>query len=443
MTTGNPTSAAASRALMPALARARALRRYVLDGRSNAAIIDAIACTAADWTQDRGGSLSRTAADLEARLGLSADMVRVGLSYTFAALAHDALERVVAEQAEDPRALEAPVTNAQGARRRLGGPPVVLHALAGNVPGLAIPAVCVSLLARSVAVVRDSARQPLLTERFVASLAARAPELAGMIVPVAWSSDAARPPVELTRTAQRVELYGADETIERLTPRFAGAEVVAHATRVSAALVPGDAFNADDEDRTASWIAPLAEDVAIYDGLGCLSPAVVIVEGEVARARRVAALLADALAALARRWPRQPRDVRGETARRAFVDGAEAAELAGRGELRADVGNGWAVWLDLERRPIECGPGLRCVRVIPSPSASATLALLAAAASPLASVGVACARDTPAPALVAALVSAGASIVCPVGRMQAPPIDRDPQGRRRLADLLAWREVQA
>jgi len=446
------------------LERARDQRRQVLADRSNASIIDAIAQTARDWLDDRDAILSRTAAELEPALGLAAGMLERGLGYTFEALRHDALERLVAEQAEDPLALERIVSSITDGPRRLLGPDVVLHMLAGNVPGLAVPAVAVALIARSVVVVRDSTRQPLLTARFVDTLAARAPDLAAMIVPVAWRSQGGTAPSALARHVDRVELYGADDTIARLSGGFEQADVVRRGTRVSAALVTGDfdddfdASAADNDARSAAQ--SIALDVVMYDGLGCLSPSVVVVEGDAARAERFAVALGGALEEIERRWPRRRRDLRTEASRRAFLDAAEAAELGGRGRLimagsttgAPDVagatspvsatGTSWAIRFDPDGG-IECGPGTRCVTVIRTRDRSATLARLRAAVSPLAAVGVASSDAEPATILVEQLEEVGATIVCAAGRMQAPPIDRDPDGGRRLADLLRWREVRS
>lgn len=437
-----------------ALERARQQRRQVLVGRSNADIIAAIAQTASDWLDDRGAILTRTAAELEPALGLAAGMLARGLGYTFEALRRDALERLVAEQAENPRALERAVSSSSGRPRRLLGPEAVLHMLAGNVPGLAVPAVAVSLLARSVIVVRDSARQPLFTARFVESLAARAPDLAAMVVPVTWTSEDGKVPAALARSVDRVELYGADDTIARLSGAFERADVVRRGTRVSTALVTGDCDVSSGGGAAAAAARNVAMDVVMYDGLGCLSPSVVIVEGTTDRAERFAVTLGGALQELERRWPRHRRDVRTEASRRAFLEAAEAAEITGRGRLITGPGAtcatsttsaspaAWAVRFDPDRA-IEFGPGARCVTVISARDRAATLARLCAAASPLAAVGVASPGAEPTSDLVEQLEGAGAAIVCAAGRMQAPPIDRDPDGGRRLADLLRWREVGA
>ena len=254
------------------LAEAHAARERVRAGYSNARIIDAIVATAEDWLTDHNSLLSSTARELSDPLRLHEDMIQRGLQLTFAALNPDAFESLIIEQVGVPESLEPGTGN--GIRR--GGPVAVLHMLAGNVPGLAIHPLAVSLLARTVAVVRDSARQPLVTERFIRSLGEHDADLAAMLVRVDWDSDTA-PPGEVIACAERVEIYGSDTTVAAISPIVNATDgrraVVDRGTRVSAAVV---AIDADAEEAAAA----IAHDAALYDGQGCLSPETVIVEGD-------------------------------------------------------------------------------------------------------------------------------------------------------------------
>ncbi len=414
------------------LAEAHAARERVRAGYSNARISDAIVATAEDWLGDHSGLLSTTARELSEPLLLDEDMIRRGLQLTFAALNPDAFESLILEQAGEPESLEPGAS--QGTRR--GGPVAVVHMLAGNIPGLAIHPLAVSLLARTVAVVRDSARQPLVTERFIRSLREHDADLAAMLVNVNWNS-ATAPPGDVIACAQRVEIYGSDATVAAITPTVKAPDgvrdIVSRATRVSAAVV---AIDADAEEAAAA----IAHDAALYDGQGCLSPETVIVEGDSQRTDSLMEAIANELEHLEQRWPRRTRELEAEAARRAWIDNAELTEISGRGRLLTGDRQSWAVASSEEEGAgtrITARPGLRCLRIVRSPDREGTLARLREAQHPLAAVGYATTAETAAmDSMAADLRSTGPAIVCPAGLMQAPGIDRDPDGGLRLADLL-------
>jgi acyl-CoA reductase-like NAD-dependent aldehyde dehydrogenase len=428
---GSTTADIATHAADP-LGEARAARERVRDRCSNAQIIDAIVATAEDWLGNHNGLLSTTARELSEPLLLDEDMIRRGLQLTFAALNPDTFESLIREQAGEPQSLEPGAS--QGRRR--GGPVAVVHMLAGNIPGLAIHPLAVSLLARTIAVVRDSSRQPLVTARFIQSMAEHDADLAAMLVSMNWDS-ATAPPGDVIASAQRVEIYGSDATVATITPtvkaRDGVRDIVSRATRVSAAVV---AIDADAGEAAAA----IAHDAALYDGQGCLSPETVIVEGDSQRTDSLMEAIANELEHFEQRWPRRARELEIEVARRALIDSAELAELSGRGRLLTGDKLSWAVASSDahgDETRIAARPGLRCLRIVRSPDREATLARLREAENPLAAVGYATTAETAAmDSMAADLRSTGAAIVCPAGLMQAPGIDRDPDGGLRLADLL-------
>jgi acyl-CoA reductase-like NAD-dependent aldehyde dehydrogenase len=425
-----------ARAFDEALGRALAARGRVLASASNAHLVKVVAHAARQWRSRDFAPRSSVTTRLAEHLAMDGDMLARGLDHLFGAIDEQALEALLAE-AEDPAALEHAVVRG-GTRERLGGPEVAAYSLAGNVPGLGIFPALASLLARSAAVIRDSARQPWLTEAFVATLAEHDADVAAMVVPVHWAAgDAAREGAVFARAA-RVEVYGSDATLHAVRTRHAerpAAAIVERGTRLSVGLVTLDAAGDDSADG-------FAEDIVLYDGLGCLTPHAILVEGGRERATRFAERLAAALAALEARWPRRPRGFAMETARRAFIDASEAQALGAPADrlLRGDA-DAWVVHAS-ERAPIVLGPGLRCVRVIACDGPTDALERIARAATPLAAVGLAAGARADRPAMARALEALGATLVCEPGRMQGPPLTWRQDGRQRLGDLLAWREAR-
>jgi len=424
--------------------RAVAARDRVRAGWSSQAIIEAVADTCAGWrdrTEPRRGPVVEQLAEA---LRTPRELLDSGIDLLFEQVDAGSLDRLLATEAEDPGALDAPKVLADGRTVRLAGPPVVLHLLAGNVPGLAIAPLVCSLLARSASVVRDSQRQPLLTRAFVDSLAERAPELAEMIVVTSWQRDDDGRLAQLARRVDRAEVYGSRTTVDLLGTALAavraGPAVVERGPRTSVGLVPA----AVGSDRSAAWAAGFARDLCLFEGRGCLTPHTIVVEGDRSRAESVVDAMAEALAEAQRRWPRQPQTLELEAARRAFLDRAEIRSLTDpSGRLVRGAGDAWSVHLSGDEPPT-VGPGLRCVAVASCRDRQNALDLIATCDPPLAAVGIAGLEELPggeSAALHDRLSALGATLVCAAGRMQAPPLAWSQDGRRRLADLLSWQEA--
>ncbi len=413
-----------ARSIAAALARAQQARSRLLNSSSSTRrIITTLAETAAAWQCRDFAPRRRLLERLPKCIKLAAPMIERGLDFTFSAVNAHALQRLVAEQA----------------RGSLLGPSLIYYALPGNIPGLAIAPIVVTLLARSVCLIRDSARQPLLTAAFIETLADRDAELAAMVVADSWEHgcEAAALRQLIIDKAERIELYGHDATLAEIAPHYANAAsprkatLVTRGARLSVGVISRDADPAD-------WAAGFAEDVAMYDGLGCLSPQLILVEGHADRARRFVDQLGRALDECQSRWPRQHRNPADEASRRAFIDAAElaAASNDSNSVLRGD-GDAWCIHFT-PSHPLSLGPGLRCVSVSSSNSRAAILARLRASSLPLAGVGLALAdsSDVANSDYAGALRECGATLVCAPGGMQAPPISWCQDGLPRLSSLL-------
>ncbi|MFP6625555.1 MAG: acyl-CoA reductase [Deltaproteobacteria bacterium] len=411
-----------------ALERARKARRRVLASHSNRDIIGAIATAA--------GNLDTRALveELAGRLSMDRAMISHGLGLMLSALNPAALTDLVSDQAEDPRALEQAVDRDANGQARLGGPEVIFYGLAGNLPGLALPAIAASLLARSVCLLRDSNRQPLLTRALTASLADCDSDLAAMVVAMDWPAGDPGCEDEAFAAAGRVELYGSDETIDLIGSRHDHPDVVEHGHRLSIGYLAEGA----DMDSAASGFAEAA---VIYEGLGCLSPQTIIVEGTQERAREFAEAMARGFEVFEKRWPRLPADPMGEAARRAFMDEAEMSSLGNPQEVvLVGKGGNWCVHLadgglDDGLRP---GPGRRCLRVLSGgPRQGLGARLDDSERPPLAAVGVATGEHD-YPRLADIFERAGATWVCDPAHMQTPPLAWTQDGHCRLSSLLSW-----
>jgi acyl-CoA reductase-like NAD-dependent aldehyde dehydrogenase len=278
------------------------------------------------------------------------------------------------------------------------GPALVAHVVASNVPALALPAIALGCLAGAAVVVKSGRDDPVSAPAFVRALAAVDPDLAATIVATYWpGGDVAREDAVLSR-ADVVVATGGDAALAALAPRL-GARLVAHGPRISAAVAA-----TDDAAR-------LAQDVALHDQRGCLSPHVVYVVGDDRDAARFADRLAGALDALAGRLPPGPAAVEARAAAR--VHAAEAEWASG---ARVLAGRGGCV-IHERTAPLRPTHGRRTIRVHAIPGAEAIPALLPPGV--VECVGVAGIDTVP---LLDALRERGVSRVCPAGRMQRPSL---------------------
>jgi acyl-CoA reductase-like NAD-dependent aldehyde dehydrogenase len=375
-----PTGAALRAAIDAALeARARARTQSV------ARRARALAAAARRWQDDPG-----LHARLPAASGLSPAMVAVTVPLVAGAFDVEAMERMVRDEVG-----EMPPD----------APPLVAHVLASNVPALALPAIAHAVLLGSAVVVKSGRADPVSAPAFARALADVDADLGATVVAVTWPGGTSALDQILLQVASVLVLTGADETIAAVAPRAAG-RVLRHGTRFSVALVD-DSTDAD----------ALAEDVVLYEQRGCLSPQAVWVRGD---AHAFATRLGEALARVAVRLP-PPAAATGERAAvRAFLDDAAWSGA----EVRSGPW-GATVVRDLPRFLPTCGR--RTVHVAAIDAATSLAERLPAGR--IECVGVS--GEAPV-----GLESIGVSRLCPVGRMQRPPLAWPRGARAPLASLL-------
>jgi hypothetical protein len=354
--------------------------------------------------------------------GYAVATVREGLARALAPFSAAALEALVERELE-----------ALGKRRIASGFETSAVLLGGGVPTPALPALAGPLVLGSPVLARCSSLDPVTARTFAAALVAEDAELGAALELVSFPSDDEDALRELL-AAPCVVAFGSDETMAALGARLGPTQrFVCHGHRLSVAVL-GEAALAGRALEEAA--AALALDVALWDQQGCLSPVALYALG----VERVPDVLLEALAVAFReaasRWPRgrMPPEA---TAR--FGVERETAEL--RAAAGADVRVAASPDFVLVAEPDAAFRGTplhRFLRVYPAPSAEHLLAALAPLGPHLAAVGVAGAA---APGLERELAALGASRVCPLGVLQAPPLDwcHDQLGVllpvARLADL--------
>ena len=186
--------------------------------------------------------------------------------------------------------------------------------------------------------------------------------------------------------------------------------------------------------------ARLALDVALWDQLGCLSPVSLLVAGEALAARRAAEALAGALQRIEAELPRG--EVGAEAAA-AIAHERAAAELraAAGGRAALHCGATWTVVAEADTAP-RAAPLHRFVRVQAAGDLAGALAALAPFGPQLAAVGVA-GFGAAAGELARGAAALGASRICPLGALQAPPLGWCHDGQGVLLPLARLTDLEA
>lgn len=391
------------RAALDRLRRAgRALR-----GRPARQTLDALGSLLETW-RDPNAATRRVWLDayLEAT-GFSSAMVETGMTRALAGWTGAALDALVERELGGCEALEG------RAARVADGFEVTALLMAGSVPSATLLSLLSPLVLRSPVLVKPSAHDPVTPAHVAESIAAVDP-LLGACIEVARFPGADRERVDALLEADCVVASGSDATIADVADRVRPPRrMVGYGHRLSVAAV--------GSDRRDDAAARLAQDVALWDQLGCLSPLAVFVEGDCATAAGFGEALATALAGLQERWPRSPIGP-GEAA--AIARERDEAEMRAAGGAPVRVlqgaGTSWTVLLEADAR-MRPAPLHRFVRVHPVAGIDALLTALEPIRSHLAAVGVDGFSGREAQ-VASALARLGASRICPLGTMQAPPL---------------------
>jgi len=306
-----------------------------------------------------------------------------------------------------------------GAMVRAVGPGTILHIVSGNTPHAALQSLIRGLLVGA----RNRCKLPGTglpeVEQFRAALP---PELAARVetareLPEAWLAE-----------AEVVIVFGGDATIahfrERVEPwqRF-----IPHGHRYG--------FGVVFDDPAFESVAGAARDASLFDQQGCLSPHLFYVRRE--QAREYARRLALEMEAFAARHPPAPLSVeeaggiaavREEFRFRAAID-PQTALWESEGGMR------WSVLLDpTPAFTPSCLNRTIYVKPLPDDLPGA----LRKVRPHLGTIGI----HPATPEQAGALAGLGVSRICPIGRMQEPPLTWHHDGQPVLSPLVTWLDFE-
>jgi hypothetical protein len=338
--------------------------------------------------------------------GFSAAVVREGLAHALAPFSAAALDALVERE-----------LGALGKSRLASGFPLTAVLLGGGVPTPALPALLGPLVLGSPVLARTSSHDPVTARVFAAALAEEDAELAAALALVSFPSDDDAALGELL-AAPCVVAFGSDDTMAAVAARLGPAQrFVRHGHRLSVAVLGEAALSGRGLEEAA---AALARDVALWDQQGCLSPLAVYALGAERVPDELLAALESAFAEAAARWPRGRMPAEATARFGVERDTAELRAAAGA-DVRVARGAGFVLVAEPDGA-YRGSPLHRFLRLHPAPSPERLLAVLAPLGPHLAAVGVAGLGPLQG-GLEPELAALGAARICPLGTLQAPPLD--------------------
>ncbi len=305
----------------------------------------------------------------------------------------------------------------------------VLAILPGNILGPTIATAYCAATAGANVMLKSSSRELHLAEIVAEQFDELGPPVVGTISAMRWSGGDADFETKVFPLAQRIVVFGDDQTIDDVKHRApATKQVKGYGSAYSLGFVPAGSDLAAAADAAA-------RDVALFDQRGCLSPQTIYVEGDEPRTILFAHALSTALGSIGHILPRAKAGAAESAAvaefiRRLYVRALPPATHAlGTVFVGPDEGPVAQYVVGAEPFSLPVCPGFgRIVVVKPCADAAQAAAAARMLGLQLDTVGIA---GSVSALLHETFTEAGALRVCPLGEMQRPPFGYRP----RIADF--------
>lgn len=413
-------------------------RERFLASRATDQIIRILADVGRDWLSPEYRFRRLALEHGPAQTGFGRATIERGLDAFFGELTAENLRALVAQDLGDAGALDG-FCAVPGQRRAAlaRGPQLLVHVAAGNLPNPTFLSIVLGLLTRSAQFLKCATGASFFPRLFAHSLYEADAKLAACLEVAEWRGGNAALEQALFAAADCVTATGSDSALAavraKLPPhvRFLG-----YGHRVSFGFVARGALEGDAARAVASRAAA---DVAAWDQAGCLSPHLFYVEnGGPTGAKGFAELLAAELERVEGVQPRGPLppELAADIAARRAVYEVRAAHSPDTQMWHSEGSTAWTVVYEEEARfQVSCLN--RFVYVKPVTDLSEALRAAEPVREKVSTVGLA-APESQTEALAAQLARWGVARVCPIGRMQRPPLTWRHDGRPALGDVVTW-----
>lgn len=452
--------------LTPALIRDACIsvkrnRARWLSLRRTPELIDLLVHNADRWLQPDFGFRRLALTVGASELGFSPATLSRGLDSFFRLLTPENLNGWITQDLGDARRLDefsAPMGELRQGRLSLArGPELLAQIAAGNLPNSTLLLMVAGLLLRSAQFVKCGHRASVVPRLFAHSLADLEPKLGGCLELANWPGGTESLEGALLAEADCIVVQGGDDTVASVRGRMdASKRFVPYGHRLSFGFVGADLLGTF---MVRKIVDRAAADIAAWNQLGCLSPHVLYVEDTGSLAPEgFAAALSEAMARLETTEPRGPltpeesasirqwrslHELRAAHHRAMHRDAVTVPRSAffeaPTAETQLWASEGSTAWTVV----YEADPAFRAsclnrfIYVKPCRTLADALRRAEVVRHRVSTVGLA-AGESRLPELALELARWGVSRICPLGRMQEPPLAWRHDGRPALAELVEW-----
>jgi hypothetical protein len=322
------------------------------------------------------------------------------------------------------------------------GPELLVHIAAGNIPNPTLMSIVLGVLARSAQLVKCASGSAFLPRLFAHSLYEADAKLGACLEIAEWRGGNADLETVLFAGADAVTATGSDETLAAIRARLPiKTRFLGYGHRLSFGFVAQEILTGFHARKI---VAHAADDVVAWNQLGCLSPHVIYVQtgGEVSP-EQFAGRLADELE------QREQTEPRGElpaehaatiASRRGIYEVRAAHSPETTQHWRSKDSTAWTVVYEADARfQLSCLN--RFIYVKPVRDLAEALQYAETVRDQVSTVGLAVPEHRMEEMSVQ-LARWGATRICPLGRMQNPPLTWRHDGRPALGDLITWTDLE-
>ena len=437
-------------ALTPGVLRAacqtiRENQAQYLVARSTASIVKSLCHLGESWLDDEFPFRQMALEQGPERTGFSRETLIRGVDDFFKHFTPENFEQWLTQEFGHPERLDGMVASRDESRSfraaRAEGFPLITHITAGNIPVSAMMSMVTGLLVKSAQVVKCASGNSFLPRLFAHSIYEREGKLGACLEIAEWEGGDEALESVVFEESDCITASGSDETLKSIASRMPrGRRLIGYGHKVSFSYVTRKALGGLNPDKI---VDDVARDITAWDQQGCLSPHVVYVQvrGEMS-SDRFAGQLSERLAQLEMTEPRgllTANDAAAIATRRGFYE-IRAAHLTDTLHWFSANSTAWSVIHESEIRfQLSCLN--RFVYIKPVEHLEEALHGAEEYQDRVSTVGIAATSDE-IDALALELSRWGVPRICPVGRMQNPPMAWRHDGRPVLADLVRWTDLE-
>jgi len=417
-------------------------QRFLLE-RTTEEVINILSEVASNWLRPENPFRARALEEGPKATRFSEPVLRRGLDAFFSSVTPDQLESLLIQELGQECRLDRFSTLESGSQSAAlaRGPELIAHITAGNLPLPALFSMLSGFLIRSAQFIKCAQGADFFPRLLGHSIYAVDAKLGACLEIATWPGGHQDLEAHLFQETELVTATGRNETLNSIRARLPdGVRFVGYGHKISFAYMAREILT---RGGMSQWLPRVVEDITAWDQHGCLSPHVLYVEsGGTVSAIDVAEQLGDALAERESVEPRG-RLTDEESALIRMKRDFYKVRAAHSYETQLWTSRDTTAWtVVFEQDPIfQLSCANRFIYVKPVANLEEVLRVAEPLRHQVSTVGLAVPAKN-MESLAWDLARWGVSRVCPVGRMQNPPLTWRHDGRPPLGDLVLWTDLE-